>query len=186
MSNIDGVNKNITASHIKQNDKTGNTPKVKKDVDFKEAEQSSSLRVNKLLIELHLNIKIESKYNFETQAGTSESMESSNIDLSKILYNGKPVTELTQDEAKGLIGNDGYFSIENTAQRLFDFAVKMAGDDPEKLKVTRDAVLKGFKEAEELFGGQLPEISYKTIEMALEMIDEKIREFGGSVIDVEA
>ncbi len=186
MSNIDGINKNIPANHMKQNDKTGQNPKVKKGVDFKAAEQNSTLQVNKLLIELTLNIKIESKYNFETQAGTAGFMESTSIDLSQILYNGKPVTELTQDEAKSLISDDGYFSIENTAQRLFDFAVKMAGDDAERLKVTRDAVLKGFKEAEGLFGGKLPEISYKTIDMALKMIDEKIREFGGSVIDVEA
>ena len=33
---------------------------------------------------------------------------------------------------------------------------------------------KGFEEAKELFGGELPEISYKTQERTLALIDEKI------------
>jgi hypothetical protein len=51
--------------------------------------------------------------------------------------------------------------VEQTAQRIFDFMVARAGDDLEQLQVGRDAILKGFKDAEQLFGGTLPEISYQ-------------------------
>mgnify|MGYP007025911960 FL=1 len=38
----------------------------------------------------------------------------------------------------------------------------MIGDDPSKLDAIRAAVEKGFKEATEMLGGALPEISQKT------------------------
>ncbi len=186
MSNIDGINKSIPAANMKQNEKAGKAPKSSNETESKKAEEASNLNVNKLIIEMHFKVQVESKYSFETQSGLDSLIETPEFDLSQLSYNGKPITDLTQDEASELVDEGGYFSIENTAQRLVDFAVKMAGDDPERLKVTRDAVLKGFKEAEELFGGKLPEISYKTIEKALGMIDDKIREFGGSVIDIKA
>ncbi len=185
MSNINGINNNLPVTNMKQSDKTGTTPKNKDGEGAKEVEGPSMLNVNKLILEMHFKVQVESKYSFETQSGLKGSLETPEFDLSQLSYNGKPITELTQDEASELVNEGGYFSIENTAQRLFDFAVKMAGDDTERLKVTRDAVLKGFKEAEELFGGELPEISHKTIEKALGMIDDKIRELGGSVIDVK-
>ncbi len=186
MSNIDAINKNLPATHMKQNEKTGTAPENKNGTRPKESKGASILHVNKLIIEMHLKIQVESKYNFGTQSGLRGYLKTPEIDLSQFTYNEKPITELTQDEAAKLIDEGGYFSIENTAQRLFDFAVMMAGNDPERLKVTRDAVLKGFKEAEEVFGGELPEISYKTIDMALGMIDDKIHELGGSVIDAKA
>ncbi len=184
MSNIDGINKNLPAAHMKKNEKTGTEPGNKKESGPKNTDGASVLNVNKLILEMHFKIQVESKYNFETQSGLHDFLETPEIDLSQFTYNGKPITDLTQGEAAELIDEGGYFSIENTAQRLFNFAVKMAGDDPERLSVTRDAVLKGFKDAEALFGGKLPEISYKTIDMAFNMIDDKIRELGGSVDDV--
>jgi hypothetical protein len=186
MSNIDGINKNLPAAHMKKNVKTGTSPENRNKTGHKETDGASVLNVNKLLIEMHFKVQVESKYNFETQSGLHYSLETPEIDLSQFSFNGRPITALTQNEAAELIDEGGYFSIENTAQRLFDFAVKMAGDDPERLNVTRDAVLKGFKDAEALFGGALPEISYKTIDMALGMIDDKIRELGGSVNDIKA
>jgi hypothetical protein len=95
-------------------------------------------------------------------------------------------TELSQDEAKALISEDGYFGVKNTAQRIYDFVAGNAGEDPEKLQVARDAVLKGFKDAEAVFGGKLPDISYKTLDKLLEMIDAKISALGGSVVDLKA
>jgi len=58
--------------------------------------------------------------------------------------------------------------------------------DPEKLQAARDAVLKGFKDAEAVFGGKLPDISYKTLDKLIEMIDAKISALGGSVVDLKA
>lgn len=181
MSNINEVN---VKPFISQNSKDIHEGKDKDTP--KKTVATATTQVNKLIIELHLNIKIKSKEHFGNQAGTKKHAESAGIDLSKLMYNGRPVTDLSQDEAKALISEDGFFGVKNTAQRIFDFAVKMAGDDPERLQTARDAMLKGFKEAENIFGGTLPDISYETINKALELIDEKIRGLGGAVLDVKA
>lgn len=186
MPNIDGINNQCFANQCKKDEKPGHNPEGKKDVVSKESWESPTVQANKLIIEFHLKIRIESKDRFGTQAGVKNLTGSAGVDLSKLIYNGKPITELTQDEASELISEDGYFGVKNTAQRIFDFAAGSAGDDPERLQVARDAILKGFNEAEQFFGGTLPEISYKTLDKLLGMIDEKIRDLGGSVIDVKA
>ncbi len=182
MTNISGVNKNFPASHAAYDKKTGRA----NEADRKASLQGTATQMNKLIVEFNLNIKVESKDRFGTQAGINQLIEPSGIDLSQLIYNGKPITELSQDEAKTLISEDGYFGVKNTAQRIYDFVAGNAGEDPEKLQVARDAVLKGFKDAEALFGGKLPDISYKTLDKLIEMIDAKISALGGSVVDLKA
>lgn len=186
MSDIKGINSNAAAHNFKKNDSMSITGKGKKQTVENENMGNPTHQVNKLFIEIHFSIKIESKERFGTQAGIKSFLDSNRIDLSQLLYNGKPITKLSQPEAEALISDDGYFGIENTAMRIFNFAATRAGDDLEKLQVARDAVLKGFREAENLFGGTLPDISFQTIDKVMELIDDKIRELGGSVVDVKA
>ena len=61
-----------------------------------------------------------------------------------------------------------------------------AGDDVEKLKAGREGVAKGFENAKKIWGGELPEISQKTIEKTLESLDKKIAELSGNVLNVSA
>ncbi|MBR8464555.1 hydrogenase-4 component G [Campylobacter sp. faydin G-24] len=111
----------------------------------------------------------------------------SGIDYTAIGYNGKAISELSVDEANALVGEDGYFGIQNTADRLSNFVLNGAGDDLNKLKVGREGILNGFKQAQKAWGGELPEISQKTIDKALEIIDKRIAEFGdGNVLNVSA
>jgi hypothetical protein len=186
MSDINGVNVRPFINQSSKDDKTGLVHEGRNKDTSKKTVESAATQVNRLIIKMHLNIKIDSKEHIGAQAGIKKHTESTGIDLSKLIYNGKPITDLSQDEAKALISEDGFFGVKNTAQRIFDFAVKMAGDDPERLQAARDAVLKGFKEAENIFGGTLPDISHETINKVLELIDEKIRGLGGSVLDVKA
>ncbi|RJR17235.1 MAG: hydrogenase-4 component G [Nitrospiraceae bacterium] len=186
MSDINGINiKPFTHQGLKD-EKTGQVHDSPNKDTAKKTGESTASQVNRLIIEMHLKIKIDSKEHIGNQAGIKKHSEAAGIDLSKLMYNGKPITDLSQDEAKALISEDGFFGVKNTAQRIFDFALKMAGDDPERLQTARDAVLRGFKEAENIFGGTLPDISYDTINKVLEMMDEKIRGLGGSVLDVRA
>jgi len=61
--------------------------------------------------------------------------------------------------------------------------VNGAGDDLEKLQAGREGMLRGFAEAEQMWGGKLPEISYTTMQKALEKVDARIAELGGNVLD---
>ena len=110
----------------------------------------------------------------------------SGLDLANIGYNGKSLNELTSDEANDLISENGFFGIANTADRIASFVLNGAGDDVEKLKAGRDGVAKGFEDAKKIWGGELPEISQKTIEKTLETLDKKIAELGGNVLNVSA
>ena len=69
---------------------------------------------------------------------------------------------LTPDDAQTLISDDGYFGVDNTAQRIFDFATGLAGDDPSRLEAIMDGIKDGFSQAEQAWGGALPDISYAT------------------------
>lgn len=96
--------------------------------------------------------------------------------LKSIGYDGKAITELSADEAQALISDEGFFGIEQTSQRVSSYVMNLAGDDIEALKAVRQGVVQGFEEAEKLWGGELPEISYQTQEKSLKIIDEKIAE----------
>lgn len=96
------------------------------------------------------------------------------MSLADIGYNGKPIMELSQDEAIQLVSEDGFFGVTQTSDRVANFVFSFAGDDLEKLQKGRDGIVQGFEEANKLFGGNLPEISYKTQERTLALIDAKI------------
>ncbi len=98
------------------------------------------------------------------------------LSLASIGYDGKPITELTPDEAKELVSDNGFFGIDQTSQRVSGFVISLAGDNVEALQEARRGVVQGFEEAEKMWGGELPEISYQTQEKTLKIIDEKINE----------
>ena len=80
--------------------------------------------------------------------------------------------------------NDGYWGIDKTAGRIADFVLQSAGEDEEKLRIGRDAIMQGFREAEKVWGGKLPDISYKTIEAAVAAIDDRLQELDAPVVDL--
>ncbi|MBW2185301.1 MAG: hypothetical protein JRG71_02525 [Deltaproteobacteria bacterium] len=79
---------------------------------------------------------------------------------------------LTPEEATELVSDDGYFGVDNTAQRIFDFAVGMAGNDPSRLDAIVSGIADGFAQAEEAWGGTLPEISYATKDALQTMLQD--------------
>lgn len=79
---------------------------------------------------------------------------------------------LTPEEATELVSDEGYFGVENTAKRIFDFAVGLAGDDTTRLDAIVKGVADGFSQAEEAWGGTLPEISYNTRDAVATMLED--------------
>ena len=78
----------------------------------------------------------------------------------------------TKAEAQAAISEDGYWGVSKTSQRIFDFAHALAGDDPEKMKEMQAAVEKGFKQAEEAWGGSLPSICGDTHAASGKLFDD--------------
>ena len=152
-----------------------------------------SKRMNEVVAEIKANrMKMlvdsitESKKTFTWQSGIKERAAAQGFDLEKLEYNGRPLTEITPDEATALIAEDGYFGVDQTSQRLADFVIKGSGDDLQRLQAGREGIVRGFNEAEEIWGGKLPEISYQTLDKALKLIDDRIQEMGGgTLVDVQ-
>jgi hypothetical protein len=71
-----------------------------------------------------------------------------------------------------MIAEGGYFSVDETAARMLNFAVALTGGDPAQIEVMRDAVQRGFDQAERMFGGELPEISHQTHAAVMNGFDE--------------
>lgn len=78
---------------------------------------------------------------------------------------------MTPEEAQSLVAEDGYFGVDQTSQRIVDFAINGFGNDPAKLQEMKDAIDQGFLEAQEAFGGALPEISQQTYDAIMEKLD---------------
>ena len=81
------------------------------------------------------------------------------------------LNEMTVEEAQELISEDGYFGVEKTSERIVDFAINAFGNDPAKLDEMKQAIEQGFTEAQEAFGGKLPEISQQTYDAVMQKLD---------------
>lgn len=77
----------------------------------------------------------------------------------------------TRAEAQELISEDGYWGVEKTSDRIVQFAIAAAGNDPGKIEAIKAAVEKGFAMASDALGGVLPEISSKTHDAVMEKLD---------------
>ena len=161
--------------------KKGEAPPDQKSMD----EVTAAIKTRRL--EFLFNIQSETKKTFVWQSGIKERAAAQGFDLEQLQYEGRPLTELTPEEATELVAEDGYFGVEKTSQRLAGFVITGGGDDLQRLQAGREGIIRGFNEAEKIWGGKLPEISYQTLEKALEKIDARIQELdGGTVVDVQA
>ena len=106
--------------------------------------------------------------------------------LKDIGYEGKPIAELSQDEATALVSDDGLFGVSQTSERIASFVIDQADGDEGMLRAGREGMIQGFKDAEQMWGGKLPEISQKTMQAALEMVDKEMHDLGFSILNQEA
>lgn len=78
------------------------------------------------------------------------------------------VDPATQAQAQADIAEDGYWGVEQTSDRIFDFAKALSGGSQEKMEEMLDAFKKGFEQATETWGKELPDISQRTYDAVLE------------------
>lgn len=106
--------------------------------------------------------------------------------LKDIGYNGKPIAELSQDEAAKLVSEDGIFGIKQTSERIANFVINGAGGNEDLLRAGREGMLQGFKEAEKIWRDKLPDISQQTMQKATELVDKAMSDLGFGVLDTTA
>ena len=82
------------------------------------------------------------------------------------------VDEATMAQAQADIADDGYWGVDQTSDRILDFAKALSGNDPEKADLLLDAFKKGFKEATKSWGQDLPDISQRTYDAVVEKFNK--------------
>ncbi len=97
-------------------------------------------------------------------------------DIWKFLAKGDfEVDAETKKKAQEDISEDGYWGVKQTSDRIVSFATSLAGNDPDALEEMKDAFIKGYKQAEKQWGGELPEISKKTYDAVMEKFDKLMK-----------
>ena len=192
--------KQNAASKVNEDSKEQVAPKTEKSVEeiVNNSAAKVAISMNAQYILFEMNAKAMAAGNSVGQVGLNASKDQQSVldflsgkgkindmSLEDIGYKGKPIMDLSPQEATDLVGENGFFGITQTSDRVSNFVFSFAGDDLEKLQKGRDGIVKGFEEANKMFGGNLPEISYKTQERTLALIDAKIESLKNPQAKVE-
>ena len=94
-------------------------------------------------------------------------------DMWKFLAEGKfTADEETIEKAKEDISEDGYWGVNQTSDRIVDFAIALSGGDTSKADMLLDAFKKGYEQATGTWGKDLPDISSKTYDAVLDKFEQ--------------
>ncbi len=74
-------------------------------------------------------------------------------------------------QAQKDIADDGYWGVEQTSDRILDFAKALSGGDSEKADKMIAAFKKGFEQATKSWGKTLPDISQRTYDAVMKKFD---------------
>ncbi len=87
------------------------------------------------------------------------------------------INAVTPQKAHDLTGDDGYFGVDKTSDRIVKMAIAIAGGDPGRIDAIKEGVDRGFEEALKAFDGKLPDISYDTYDAVMEKLDRWVSQF---------
>ncbi|MCM1257507.1 MAG: hypothetical protein NC307_06600 [Roseburia sp.] len=94
-------------------------------------------------------------------------------DMWKFLASGKfTVSEAAKAQAQKDIAEDGYWGVEQTSDRILDFAKALSGNNPEKADELLAAFKKGYQQATGAWGKELPDISKRTYDAVVDKFDK--------------
>ncbi len=123
---------------------------------------------------------------FGKQADKDSYQNMSLSDMRKAIESGAvSVDAETIANAKAEIGEDGYYGVKQTSDRLVGFAKALSGGDPKQIEGLRDSIIKGFEDAEKKWGGELPQICKDTFNATMDKLDSWAKESGITLSEVD-
>lgn len=90
----------------------------------------------------------------------------------KSLFENLTVDADTIAQAKKDIADDGYWGVNQTSDRILDFAKALSGGDSSKADELLEAFKKGYKKATGAWGDELPSICKDTYDAVVKKFDE--------------
>ena len=152
----------------------------KKDADTKTAKtytQNTNL-VNKMKADAEAHAQQLQNIVQQLMGKQGETYNTANGIWSVLASGNFTVDAATKAQAEKDIAEDGYWGVQQTSDRIIDFANALTGGDPSKIEEMREAFKKGYKMAEKTWGGQLPDISQRTYDAVMEKFDKLAEEAG--------
>ncbi len=166
------------ASEDKKN--TGVVYEASKDADTNTAKtytQNTAL-VNKMKADAEAHAQQLQNIVQQLMGKQGETFNTANGIWSVLAGGNFTVDAATKAQAEKDIAEDGYWGVQQTSDRIIDFANALTGGDPSKIEEMREAFKKGYKQAEKTWGGQLPDISQRTYDAVMEKFDKMAEEAG--------
>ncbi len=160
------------ATQVQRKDKSEEVEAIKEAHKESQAKQFTQLMSE---VQSFVSVKVEKN---DVEARHEEFQDF----LKGIGYEGPSIALLSEEEAAELVSEDGFFGVTQTSERIANFVISGANGDEELLREGRKGILQGLKDAEEVWGGKLPDISYETIDKAVAMVDAVLVENGFSIL----
>ncbi len=109
-----------------------------------------------------------------TEQGSTDDLYNRLLDFVRGVFEkqGIEFKQISQDEAQALIADDGYWGAPQTSQRILDFVKGVSGGDQALFEKIKNAVIEGFSQARQVFGGWLPDVSNRTYDLVMKGLDE--------------
>ena len=173
----------MTSSYTKKSSDPAKTSSADETSDAaavyeKSSETSSSSKTDRSEIVAQLKADLENRTNQlldivkKTIAGQGNAISKTD-DMWKFLASGNfTVDAQTKAQAQADIAEDGYCGVEQTSDRILDFAKALSGGDSSKAETYLKAFKKGFEEATKTWGKTLPDISQKTYDAVIEKFNK--------------
>lgn len=171
--------KKTTGKPDAEKKKTDDTGVVYEPSQPKESETGNSSKVTDYQnvikqMKGELNSKNQQLQNLVDQLLTKQAKKYTTLkDLFTDIKEGKiEVDPKTVEQAQKDVAEDGYWGIEKTSDRLVEMAKALSGGDVSKADSLISAIKKGFDQAADAWGGELPEICQKTIDAAVQKLND--------------
>ena len=170
-----------TSSKDNASDKKGNgvvyepSNETSKDTVTKTYTQNTNL-VNKMKADAEAHAQQLQSIVEKLMTQQGQTFDKANGIWSVLASGNLKVDAATQAQAQKDIAEDGYWGVEQTSDRIIDFAKALTGGDPDKIEDMRAAFEKGFKKAGKTWGGDLPDISQRTYDAVMEKFDQMAEE----------
>lgn len=100
--------------------------------------------------------------------------------FNKAMFANLNVTAAQSAEAQKAIAPGGEWSPDAVAGRILDMAKALSGGDASKFELLKNAVKKGFGEAEKAWGDKLPDITNQTYDKVMKGFDDWEKELKGT------
>jgi len=108
----------------------------------------------------------------KTIAGQGNALSKTDDMWSYLASGNFTVDAATKAQAQADIAEDGYWGVNQTSDRILEFAKALSGNDTSKAEELINAFKKGFSEATKTWGKDLPSISQDTYDAVLQKFDQ--------------